>query len=111
MAEHSPDTPSEQYAFWDDIHPTSRSHFLLAAAAQVVLDPEGAGIEVISWSISPAGTLRQTWLAHPGLSYQILSGLRPDALTPAASFLGSPAYTATIAGPGTPTGFFQTQRD
>ena len=106
-----PDTPSEQYAFWDDIHPTSRSHFLLAAAAQVVLDPEGAGIEMISWSISPAGTLRQTWLAHPGLSYQILSGLRPDALTPAASFLGSPAYTATIAGPGTPTGFFQTQRD
>ena len=111
MAEHSRSPPPEQYVFWDDIHPTSRSHFLLAAAAQVVLDPEGAGIEVISWSISPAGSLRQTWLAHPGLNYQILSGLRPDALTPAADFLGSPAYTATIAGPGTPTGFFQTQRN
>jgi len=104
------DNPNE-YVFYDYVHPTTRSHFLLAAASHVLLDPDDAGIEVISWSIDPAGTLRQTWLAHPGHAYQILSGSRPDQLTPAASFLGSPAYTATIASPGTPAGFYRIQRN
>lgn len=101
----------DEYVFYDDIHPTTRSHFLLAAAAHVLLDPDDAGIEIVSWSISRDGTLRQTWLATPAASYEILSGPRPGALTPAASFLGSPAYTATVPPPGPTAGFFQTRRN
>lgn len=107
----SPDVNPDQYVFYDDIHPTTRSHFLLGAAAHVLLDPDGAGIEIISWSISQSGALRQTWLATPAASYEILSGPRPDALTPAASFLGSPAYTATVPAPGNQAGFYQTRRN
>jgi len=99
------------YVFWDDIHPTTRSHFLLAAAAHVALDPDDAGIEVVSWSINPGGTLRQTWLANPGLLYQIYAGPGPGQLTPAANFLGSPAYTATVPPPGPNAGFFQIRRE
>jgi len=99
------------YVFYDNIHPTTRSHSMVAAAAHVVLDPDGAGIEVVSWSISPAGTLRKTWFADPGALYQVLSGPSPDQLTPAAGFTGKPAYTATVPSPGTPAGFFQIRRN
>jgi len=104
------DNPNE-YVFWDNIHPTTRSHSLIAAAAHVVIDPDGAGIEVVSWSISPAGTLRETWFADPDVLYQILAGPSPAQLTPAADFIGKPAYTAIVPSAGGPAGFFQIRRN
>ncbi len=76
-----------------------------------MLDPDGAGIEVVSWSISPTGALRETWFADPDVLYQILSGPSPSQLTPAADFIGKPAYTATVPPPGGPAGFFQIRRN
>lgn len=102
---------ADAYVFWDDIHPTTRSHSLIAAAAYAALAPDDAPIEIVSWSISPAGTLRETWFADPDAIYQVLSGPSPAQLTPAATFTGKPAYTATVPSPGGPTGFFQIRRN
>ena len=100
-----PDT----YAFWDDIHPTTRGHFLVSSAAYAMLEPL-APIEVISQSIEADGALRQTWLADPGMTHEILSGAQVDAMNTVNAFLGSPAYTVEIAPPSATSGFFKTRK-
>lgn len=99
-----------EYAFWDDIHPTARSHFLISSAAVALVD-ETAPIEVISWSINPDGSFRQTWIADPNAPYKILSGSQVDQLTTVNPFIGNPAYTAIIPAPSNTSGFFKTQKN
>ncbi|WP_269527085.1 SGNH/GDSL hydrolase family protein, partial [Coraliomargarita parva] len=100
-----PDT----YAFWDDIHPTTRSHAFLAAASQALMD-EAAPIEIISWSINSDGELRQTWFANPWVEYTIQSGERLDQMNTGVILDGVPAYTETVPAPGLKSGFFRTVR-
>lgn len=100
----------ESYAFWDNIHPTTRGHALVSLTALPLLDPQ-TPIELISQSISDNGTLRQTWLADPATSYRILSGAQADNLDTTHSFLGSPSYTVEIAPPSAASGFFKTQKN
>ncbi len=105
----NPDGNPDEYAFWDDIHPTTRSHFLVAGIAQALVDPT-APIETVSQSLDTSGSLRQSWLANPAKTYDIFSGSRLDDLSPVASFTGSTAYTAEISAPSQRSGFFQTRQ-
>ncbi len=100
----------EEYVFWDDIHPTTRSHFLTSSAARAILDTE-APIEVISWSINPDLSFRQTWIADPDAIYQISSGEQLDSLFDTAPLVGSPAYTEVRDAPSLNSGFFQTLKN
>lgn len=109
LVEQSSGTPDD-YVFWDYIHPTSRSHYLVSASAQALVD-EDAAIEVISWSINPDGSFRQTWISDPSATYNILSGSQVDQLTTVTPFIGNPAYTAIIAAPSSTSGFFRTVKD
>ncbi|MGJ8649319.1 MAG: SGNH/GDSL hydrolase family protein [Opitutaceae bacterium] len=102
-------TPDD-YVFWDDIHPTSRSHYLVSASAQALVD-ENAPIEVISWSINPNGSFRQTWIADPSAPYEVLSGPQVDQLTTVTPFIGNPVYTTVISAPSNSSGFFKTQKN
>jgi phospholipase/lecithinase/hemolysin len=99
----------DEYVFWDNIHPTTRSHYLVSAATRALVDP-AAPIELVSWSIGPDRSLRQTWLADPEALYEILAGTEPGALGPVASFTGSPAYTEDVPAPGPVRGFYRTRR-
>lgn len=106
---NSSDDPTG-YAFWDDIHPTTRAHFLISGAALPLIETT-APIELISQSIEVDGSLRQTWLADPDASYQVLSGAQIGELNKVDNFQGSPAYTVQIPGPSILSGFFQTRKD
>lgn len=99
--------PSE-YAFWDRIHPTTHSHDLINLAGRTVVDPS-TPIELISQSIEPDLSHRQTWLANPDLTYRIISGSDLDNMTEAASYTGSPAHTIAVPAPGPERGFYQTR--
>lgn len=100
----------EEYAFWDDIHPTTRSHSLISAAAYALVEPL-APIELVSQSIEADGALRQTWLGDPDASYDIVSGAAVDQLNSTNTFQGSPAYTVEINPPSAATGFYKTVKN
>lgn len=101
---------AEEYAFYDSIHPTSRSHYLIQAASLPLLDPDSP-ISIVSWSIGANQRLRQTWLADPSSSYQILTGSDLNTLSPIQSYTSQPAYTVEIEAPGSNSGFYQTRKN
>lgn len=109
LQDHSGDDPTT-YVFWDEIHPTARSHYLLSSAAVAILEPTRP-IEVVSAFLEPELTFRQTWIADPTAQYSILSGSDLDALTPALALSGQPSYTVEIPKPALDRGFYQTRRD
>ncbi len=99
----------EEYAFWDNIHPTTRSHSLISGASYAMLEPT-APIELISQSIAGDGTLRQTWLADPRADYDVLSGSQLEQLNQSVRFQGAPAYTVENDPPSPASGFYKTVR-
>lgn len=99
-----------EYTFWDDIHPTTRSHFLISSAALALID-ETAPIEIISASIENDLSFRQTWIAAPEATYHIQSAASIQALINTSTHSGSPAYTSVIASPGAQFGFFRTVKN
>lgn len=102
----NPDPAS--YVFWDDIHPTSRSHFLISAASRTVIDP-GVPLVIVSQTIQPDLALRQTWLGNPGFTYQIVSSPNLQDFSEAIAVTGSPAHTVVLPAPGLGRGFYQTR--